>query len=82
MIFNFNFFLGEGDFAKRTVRSLLGHMARTGIDHEKVWKDIIRVINLSLLSLSPAVPSSNNCFELFGFGIFFFNFFYFLIFIS
>lgn len=62
--------LGEGDFAKRTLRSLLAHMHQEGIDYKKVWKEIIHVITLSLLALAPGVKTSpENVFELFGFDI-------------
>jgi hypothetical protein len=63
-------FLGEGDFAKRTVRSLFAHLRNSGIDYKKVWREIIHVITLSLLALAPSVRTANpHAFELFGFDI-------------
>eukprot|EP01125_Pyxidicula_operculata_P001187 TRINITY_DN1112_c0_g3_i2.p1 TRINITY_DN1112_c0_g3~~TRINITY_DN1112_c0_g3_i2.p1 ORF type:complete len:464 (-),score=96.89 TRINITY_DN1112_c0_g3_i2:80-1471(-) len=62
--------LGVGDFSKRRLRAFFNYLDSQNIDYQQMWKQIKKVILLTLLPLVEEMkPVSKNCFELFGFDI-------------
>jgi len=64
--------LGSGDFSKRRLRGLFGHFYEMGVDFRQVWRQIKKVIMLTLLpllSLNVSKKPNCECFELLGFDI-------------
>lgn len=82
--------LGDGDFSKWRIRSLLAYLRNAGHDHKLVWnrfyfllisnigdnERIRNVIRLTLLTVADQhIPRTSKCFELLGFGMWMYGFF-------
>jgi len=61
--------LGPGDFSKRRLRSMFAHLYDCGIDLQHIWRQIKKVIILTLLPLTEEPKVDTKCFELLGFDI-------------
>uniref|UniRef100_A0A6B2L464 Tubulin-tyrosine ligase n=1 Tax=Arcella intermedia TaxID=1963864 RepID=A0A6B2L464_9EUKA len=62
--------LGPGDFSKRCLSSVFGYLAQGGVDARRIWREIQKVILLTVLPIAKnARPSHNQKFELLGFDI-------------
>ncbi|KAM4694969.1 putative tubulin polyglutamylase TTLL2 isoform 1-T2 [Discoglossus pictus] len=60
---------GVGQGCKWTLGQFRTYLRRLEVDEVLLWQKVYNIITMTLLAIAPSVPSSPNCFELFGFDI-------------
>lgn len=55
--------------SKWTLSRLFSYLRSQDVDDLLLWQKINQVLVLTVLAITPSVPSAGNCFELFGFDI-------------
>ncbi|XP_025028167.1 probable tubulin polyglutamylase TTLL2 [Python bivittatus] len=60
---------GIGSGCKWTFSRFRAYLRSCSVDDLPLWKSINRIVILTLLAITPSVPFTSNCFELFGFDI-------------
>ncbi|KAH0622448.1 hypothetical protein JD844_024773 [Phrynosoma platyrhinos] len=58
-----------GSGCKWTFSRFRAYLRSRNMDDLSLWKRINHIITLTLLAITPSVPFTSNCFELFGFDI-------------
>ncbi|XP_053565137.1 probable tubulin polyglutamylase TTLL2 [Bombina bombina] len=58
-----------GSGCKWTLSQFRSYLRNLEVDDALLWQRIYNIVNMTLLAIAPSVPSSPNCFELFGFDI-------------
>uniref|UniRef100_A0A8D0GAD0 Tubulin tyrosine ligase like 2 n=1 Tax=Sphenodon punctatus TaxID=8508 RepID=A0A8D0GAD0_SPHPU len=60
---------GIGCGCKWTFSKLRSYMRSHNMNDLRLWQRITHIVTLTLLAITPSVPPTSNCFELFGFDI-------------
>uniref|UniRef100_A0A7M4FKR5 Tubulin tyrosine ligase like 2 n=1 Tax=Crocodylus porosus TaxID=8502 RepID=A0A7M4FKR5_CROPO len=61
--------VGIGRGCKWTFSKCRSYLCSRGVDDLLLWQRINNIVTLTLLAITPSVPLTHNCFELFGFDI-------------
>ncbi|XP_019335248.1 probable tubulin polyglutamylase TTLL2 isoform X2 [Alligator mississippiensis] len=61
--------VGIGRGCKWTFSKCRSYLRSIGVDDLLLWQRINNIVTLTLLAITPSVPLTHNCFELFGFDI-------------
>ncbi|XP_066479013.1 probable tubulin polyglutamylase TTLL2 [Tiliqua scincoides] len=58
-----------GSGCKWSFTRFRAYLRSRNIDDQRLWQKIHHIVTLTLLAITPSVPFTSNCFELFGFDI-------------